>query len=435
LLCSTTRSLAQSGVLDPTFNPTINAAPAVTPVVRAVAVASGSRIVIGGSFTNVNNKLWNCLAVLGYSEALDSSFSNHSSYIGPDSAVRAIAVNTNGEYIVSGVFNTPGRTQPFLARLSSTGLWDSTFAYGAANAPSGSVDAIAVGSDNSVLVGGAFTTPRSKLARYLDDGLPDTSFNTGTLFSNSVRAVAIQPGGKILAGSLNLIVRLNSDGSRDTNFDAGAGPNGDVYAIVLQADGKILVGGAFTEFNGQSAPYLVRLSSSGGVDSTFDTVGGPNDWVDKIIVLPDGRILLGGAFTQIGTDSRPHIARLTSSGALDPTFNPEAATDDSLLALARLGNGMLVAGGAFTTANGNPRQSLARFGGTDVKITSIQMRSNGVATLSLTGQGGLGYILEGSSDFQNWGIISTGIMVATITGLQDTQSVNFPIRFYRTHSR
>jgi len=425
---------AQSGVLDPGFKPTISAASGTTPTVRAIASASASKMVVAGSFTNVNNKPWNCLAVIAFDGTLDSSFSNHTANIGPDSDLQAVAVNTNGDYIISGLFNTPP-PQRFLARLSFTGQWDSGFAFGSSG-PNGSVDVILVAPDNTVLVGGAFTLPRNKVARILDSGLADLSFNPGTLFTDSVRALARQPNGKILAGSLNLVVRLNGDGTRDTNFDSGMGPNGDVYAIALQADGKVLVGGAFTEFNGESFPYLVRLTSAGAVDHTFDTVGGANDWVKNIVVQPDGRIVITGAFTQFGGVNRSRIARLTSSGGIDPTFCPDAGPDDWVLSMVRLvPSGFLVLGGPFTTANGSPRQSLARIGSTDLRITTLQMQTNGVTKLSLVGQMGLGFILEGGTDLQNWGLISTGVSTVSSITLQDTQSVNYPVRFYRTHSR
>ncbi len=48
-----------------------------------------------------------------------------------------------------------------------------------------------------------------------------------------------------LAGQTrNYLGRLNADGSLDTSFTNGA--NNYVYSLAVQADGKILVGGLFT---------------------------------------------------------------------------------------------------------------------------------------------------------------------------------------------
>ncbi len=95
----------------------------------------------------------------------------------------------------------------------------------------------------------------------LDEFNPDAN--------NTVRAVAVQPDGKILIGgdftmvrgvARNRIARLNPDGSLDTAFDPNA--NGIIYAIVLQPDGKILVGGQFSGANsigGQPRNRIARL--------------------------------------------------------------------------------------------------------------------------------------------------------------------------------
>ena len=77
--------------------------------------------------------------------------------------------------------------------------------------------------------------------------------------NGTVRVVVVQPDGKILIGgdfttlspnggaavTRNHIARLNPDGTLDTAFNPNA--NGTVYSIAVQADGKILVGGAFTQ--------------------------------------------------------------------------------------------------------------------------------------------------------------------------------------------
>lgn len=60
------------------------------------------------------------------------------------------------------------------------------------------------------------------------------------------------------------IVRLNNDstGSRDNTFLTGNGFNSDVKKIVIQPDGKILVGGYFTDFNGTTYNRIIRLNGT-----------------------------------------------------------------------------------------------------------------------------------------------------------------------------
>jgi hypothetical protein len=58
----------------------------------------------------------------------------------------------------------------------------------------------------------------------------------------------------------------------------------------------------------------------GAWDPTFGATvaGGP---VYATAVQPDGRILLGGAFTSVNSSMlRSHLARLFGDGTLDPTF-------------------------------------------------------------------------------------------------------------------
>src|SRR5438552_4160276 len=80
--------------------------------------------------------------------------------------------------------------------------------------------------------------------------------------NGAINVVVVQPDGKILIGgdfttlspnggaavTRNFIARLNPDGTLDTAFDPNA--NSSVYSIAVQADGKVLAGGAFTNIGG-----------------------------------------------------------------------------------------------------------------------------------------------------------------------------------------
>jgi len=432
LSCSVAgRAFGQSGILDTSFNPVLQAPAGSSPVVRSAAAFSGGRLLIGGSFTSVNGTPINCVAVLLANGTLDSSFSNLPFTIGPDSAVRAVAIDTNGWYIISGVFS--GTPRRYLTRLTPTGGWDSVFTP--PGVPDGSVTAIVVAPDNAVFIGGFFTLPRNRVARIAPSGLFDTSFNPGTNFSHGVYALSRQPDGRILAGSSNLVLRLNSDGTRDVAFDVGSGPNGEVLAIAVQADGKVLIGGTFTEVNGVARPYLARLSPGGTLDASFAAAGGPDDWVISVIPQSDGRILIAGGFRSVTGVARNRIARLTSSGELDSSFYVDAGTDDSILTMVRHSNGLLSLGGLFSAANGAARTALARVGSVDLRIELLQVQTNGLARLTLRGQGGLPYVLKGSQDFSSWSTVSTGFSLAFSFSVQDTQSINQPFRFYRTESQ
>src|SRR5438034_10122297 len=78
-------------------------------------------------------------------------------------------------------------------------------------------------------------------------------------------------------------------------FDPNA--NGTINVVVVQPDGKILIGGAFTTLspNGGAAVtrnHIARLNPDGTLDSDFDPNATGSE-VDSIAVQADGKILAG----------------------------------------------------------------------------------------------------------------------------------------------
>src|ERR1041384_7491770 len=97
----------------------------------------------------------------------------------------------------------------------------------------------------------------------------DLSFDPGSGVDNTVWAIALRPDGKAIIGgefttvkglARNHIARLNIDGSGDISFNPGSGANSDVRAIAVQPDGKVLIAGFFTIVNGSSRNYIARLN-------------------------------------------------------------------------------------------------------------------------------------------------------------------------------
>ena len=76
--------------------------------------------------------------------------------------------------------------------------------------------------------------------------------------------------------SRNKIIVLNSDGTENTEFYDNLGtafsdPNflNVAYDSGIQSNGKILIGGGFTEFNNNSRRHLIRLFPDGIEDIDF----------------------------------------------------------------------------------------------------------------------------------------------------------------------
>src|SRR5436853_6235113 len=113
-------------------------------------------------------------------------------------------------------------------------------------------------------------------------------------------------------------------------FDPNA--NNSVRVAVVQPDGKILIGGAFTTVLGVARNNIARLNTDGTLDTVFNP--NANGTVDSIAVQADGKILAGGAFNganSIGGQTRNHIARLDATTGLADSFDPNAndAVDSS----------------------------------------------------------------------------------------------------------
>ena len=270
---------------------------------------------------------------------------------GVNGTVNAIAVQTNGKVIIGGEFTTvKGLVCPSVARLNADGSGDSSFNLGVGNSYY-SVRAIVLQPNGKLLV-----AHYSGIARHNFDGSRDTNFNANLCSDDScyVSSVAVQSDGKVLVGG-NLatfgtnvnygIARLNANGSLDTNFNAGI-KAGVVSSIALQPDGKVLVGGDFSEGNGLSPYGIARLNPNGSLDSSFNADQGSYG-VRAIALQPDGKVLIGGYFTTLnGTNLIYGIARLNFNGSLDGSFKGIGAAD--VFSIAVLPDGKVLIGGYVT---------------------------------------------------------------------------------------
>ena len=139
-------------------------------------------------------------------------------------------------------------------------------------------------------------------------------------------------------------------------------------------DGRLLVGGAFTSLQPVGAALRVtrrnfaRLLSSGQVDTGFDaSAGGASGAVvSALAVQPDGRVVAVGSFADLGGAKSTNIARFRSEGTPDPDFSPVLATDGPVHAIVVRTAGAPVptqlSGFAWLNANGTLRAAFASAG-------------------------------------------------------------------------
>ena len=313
---------------------------------------------------------------------------------GFNALVSSVGFQSDGKIMVGGDFSTfTGSSQNRLVRLNTDGSKDETFDIGSGF--NGPVYATEFQSDGKVLVGGDFTTftgsTQNRLVRLNSDGSKDTSFDIGSGFGTSygVFAITIQSDGKILVGgnfstykdsTQNSLIRLNSDGSKDTSFDIGSGfiyfgSAADINSISIQNDGKIIVGGSFTQFTGSTQNRLVRLNTDGSKDSTFNIGSGFDSYVSSIAIQSNGKILVGGGFTTFTGSTQNNLIRLNSNGSKDETFNIGSGFDSEINSVAVQSDGKILAGGYFTTFTGSTQNKLIRLNSDGSKDTSFNIGS------------------------------------------------------------
>ena len=187
-------------------------------------------------------------------------------------------------------------------------------------------------------------------------------------FNGTVYALTLTPINQLLVGGdftmadgvpRQRLARLNSDGSLDPAFlfpSDNSGAFDSVRAIALQADGRILIGGLFTNFSTYTYNHIARLNPDGSLDSLFNAGAGADNAVYALaetFVGGKSTIMVGGAFANIGGTPINGIARLNSDGTLDSNFNPGTGANAAVYALAVQTDGKVLIGGNFTAVNGN----------------------------------------------------------------------------------
>src|SRR5262249_22985900 len=142
-------------------------------------------------------------------------------------------------------------------------------------------------------------------------------------------------------GDFSIMVRLNPDGSLDSSFNIGV-CNQSVSTIVLQPDGKILIGGAFGLINNAPTPNLVRLNANGLIDTQLGAISTLAGSVEAITLQPDGKILIGGSFFFQSQPMLNNIARLNANGTIDSSFNIGNGANSQVFAVVTQPDGKIL---------------------------------------------------------------------------------------------
>ena len=304
-------------------------------VAYAVAIQPDGKVVAAG-ITGYTD-----FAVLRYSESgfLDNSFGNGGKVItdfgiGHDEA-NAVAIQPDGKILVAGGAERAEDHFDFgLARYNANGSLDTSFGIGGkVMTPIGQNNdrayAIAIRPDGKIIVAGLSLNDQNlnefALVRYNADGSLDTSFDVdGKVVTPSdgpgdasIRSIAVQPDGKIVAAGYVLqktagfpilfaLNRYNIDGTLDTTFGIGGkvvtdvGGGGRAFSVAIQPDGKIVAAGGGSIPTVNEAFTLARYNSDGSLDASFGgdgrvlTAVGTTSEADAVVIQPDSKVVVSG---------------------------------------------------------------------------------------------------------------------------------------------
>ena len=359
--------LNADGTLDAAYAPNV-----IDGVVLALALQSDGRLVVGGSFKGIQSAgdatwtLRKYAARLGTDGKLDLTFNldlseangNRVDSLALQSIVTAGVTEQKillgGSFVSLAPIGAPAVIPANrYVRINANGTLDRAFNPGTGGSSGGSIAAMALQSDGKIVAVGAFAdiggTRTTNVARFNAEGAADTTFASSLDADGPIAAVLHRSDTAPVATQGNGLAWLNRDGSLRTAFAPSVRLTGTIRAVVTQPDGRVLLGGSFTNPAGTTGNHLVRIAADGTLDTSFSPA--PNAGVTAITLQPDGKILVAGSFSAIAGATRNFIARLNANGTLDTAFDPNASAQVNAIVLQA--DGKIVLGGAFTTLQPN----------------------------------------------------------------------------------
>jgi uncharacterized delta-60 repeat protein len=430
--------LLANGILDNTFDPGADG------LVQSIAIQSNGKILVGGSFNTLGGQQRGRLGRLHPDGTVDGTFRADAS--GP---VHGLALQTDGRVLVGGSFRTlAGQARSGVARLLSTEpsiqtlslngsnltwmrggggpeVWRTTFEVtadsstwtdlgagtripggwqrtGVALPARGRVRArgYAVGGEKNgsgSVVEASFdfgppllaSQPQSQTHRlgstatfsvatlgdgpftfqWLKDGAPLTDqgnasgVTSATLVlsrvaladAGSYSVVVSNASGSVTSSPAILTIFSGSTRLDGLNLGIENTPYGSIESLVEQPNGKILVGGLFKTVASETLQTLTRLNPDGTPDPGFSARPGI---VNSMVLQPDGKILVGSNGRWSGQEWLDTVLRLNHDGAQDAAFQPEAVGE--VFAMALQPDGRILVGGDLTRVGGQPRRGIAR---------------------------------------------------------------------------
>jgi hypothetical protein len=307
--------------------------------VYSLAVSS-SALYVGGGMVKYKNQTISNIAKLTLSGELDNNFLPS----GVNERVFAIAVGKKTKSVyIGGLFSKAGEIsatgilkvseagtidRQFTPEVGLEGISDPGIIIGTYFQPIGTlgVFSIAISPDeNFIFAGGDFHQFKGKTANYIAkvsaNGVLDETFNPQ------------------VAGVVGHTVSTNGFATdvprrvcqREPNFGVSCS-KAVVTSIVLNNAGtKLNVAGSFYRYRGTLTPqHMVQLNSDGSLSNDFNLAAGigfNGEYITKLIMPDENTLYAIGPFTRYGNKIANRIAKISTTGSLDLTFNSQTGAN------------------------------------------------------------------------------------------------------------
>lgn len=283
-------------------------------------VISGSKIYVIGEIARVGGST-NVQSVAMYDTAT-SRWSDLNGGLGGYTGTtlgapgRALTVASGGEVYAGGTFSlTSGRNAFGIARWDGN-VWNPVDEAGATRlGVNGRTQAVGIGADGSVYVGGTFGFVGGDVAANSIARLKDGAwYPLGNGIGGTVQTITLQdrPGGGqdlyaggAFVGSGTVTASNIAKWNGATWSTLGPGLNRPVSVIKVGPDGKLYVGGEFTNAGDLT---VNRIAVWDGVKWSALGDGFADGRVAAIAFGPDGKLYAGGTFKKSGTEEVRAIA-------------------------------------------------------------------------------------------------------------------------------
>lgn len=335
----------------------------VAPAADACAVLANGHVVAGGRMTLAGSIGVNHIA--RWDGSAWNSMGN-----GLNSFVRTLLALPDGSVLAGGQFDFPsGGPNGLIARWNGS-AWESL----GLGLDAGSCRALARTETGEIIAGGSFLQadelPAWGVARWNGDNWTKLGSNTdgggvsGWLTPEPsptmVQSVVVMPNGDIIVGGnfsradglpATGIARWDGDGWQPL----GQGVNAPVRAMTLLDDGDLLVAGLFGVAGGIPVRGLARWDGTewSAFGEGFNGINQRSPF--SLLTLPDGRVVMGGAFDMVDSVSVNNLAVWDPNSDEWSAMGSGAvlAIQTTVLDLASDPRGVVYASGQFASAGGS----------------------------------------------------------------------------------